>query len=66
MINSDNTFGTFEIFCDFCDKSELFETDGDFRGFISEAKDLGWKISKDKNIWVHRCPTCAQEIVKKS
>jgi hypothetical protein len=62
MIESNSEFGTFEMYCDFCDEYECFDTRGNFQEFIREAKSLGWKIIKKQDIWVHKCPACAQEI----
>ena len=63
MIESNNEFGIFEMFCDFCnDESEEFDTSGDFRAFIQEAKDVGWTIKKEKDVWTHKCPGCSAEI----
>ena len=65
MIESDNIRGVFEIYCDFCDESELFETNGNWQEFIREAKVSGWKIIKKQDIWVHKCSSCSQEILQK-
>jgi hypothetical protein len=61
MIDSDQTFGTFDIYCDEvgCDRSEQFDTDGDFYRAIKEAKEAGWTMKKDGNEWVHTCPMCS-------
>jgi len=60
MIESDNKTGTFDIFCDFCDEYESFDTNGDFNAFIKEAKELGWTTIKEKDVWIHRCPMCSE------
>jgi len=61
MIDSDQAFGTFDIYCDEvgCDTSEQFDTDGDFYQAIKEAKEAGWTMKKDGNEWVHTCPNCS-------
>lgn len=60
MIESNKDFGTFEIFCDEvgCDYSELYDTDGNWDAFISEAKKDGWLMFKNGNTWDHKCPGC--------
>lgn len=62
MIESNHTFGTFEMFCDEvgCDFSEEFDTDGSFQEAIAEAKLKGWKISRKDGDWHHKCPDCVE------
>jgi hypothetical protein len=31
----------------------------EFRDFIDELKDLGWKIKKDGDEWTHICEGCS-------
>lgn len=31
----------------------------EFREFVQSLKDLGWRISKDGEEWVHHCPECS-------
>jgi len=60
MIDSDKIFGTFDIYCDFCDECGNYDTGGDFTEFITEAKSDGWISKKDRDVWIHYCPVCAQ------
>lgn len=53
------------MFCDSenCTEESLFY--GTYQECINEAKDEGWKISRDEhNRWIHTCPLCATEIFK--
>ena len=60
MIDSYRTFGTFEIYCDNkdCERSKLYDTDGDWDDFIREAYSDGWESSKADGRWTHICPDC--------
>jgi hypothetical protein len=60
MIESDKTFGTFEIYCDACDEYATYDTDGNFNEFINEAKSDGWLSRKEKDMWMHYCPVCKE------
>jgi len=61
MIESDKELGTFTMYCDEigCDHEETFDTDGDWQEMIQQAKDSGWKFTKDDDEWRHICPACA-------
>lgn len=58
-----NELNIFVIYCDNCDCSDEYDTDGDWDTFIEEAKSEGWKIKKDEDLgeWFHTCPDCVAE-----
>jgi len=58
MIETDNSDGTFTMSCDKCGKEEMFDTCGDWREMIAEAKTLGWKMRKEYEEWRHYCSGC--------
>jgi len=60
MIESDNRLGTFEIFCDFCEAYESYDTGGDFMEFMNSAKSDGWFSKKKNDVWIHFCPECVK------
>ncbi len=45
-----------EMMCDFCD--ECSEFIGTYEECIKESKQEGWKIYKQKEDWIHKCPLC--------
>lgn len=59
MIKSDKMGGTFVVSCDKCGKEEIFDTGGDWREMIAEAKTLGWRMRKQYEEWRHYCSDCA-------
>lgn len=61
MVDANKKFGTFEISCDFCEESDMFDTHWNFRAFIDQAKNLGWTMHKEGDNWVHRCQSCSLE-----
>lgn len=56
MIHKDQ--GELVAECEDCGISEYAGT-LEFREFVEHLKDAGWKISKDGDEWIHRCPECA-------
>lgn len=60
MIESESTFGTTTITCDFNDCNEDFEHEGfdgkpDYATACAEAKIQGWKIIYDDGEYLHFC-----------
>lgn len=48
-----------EVSCDGC--TEQLEVDGDFNDAVTELKELGWKMKRDKaGGWTHNCPDCTE------
>lgn len=43
--------------CDDCGLSEYGGT-LEFKEFVQQLKDTGWKIRKEDGQWLHRCPDC--------
>lgn len=52
----------FEMCCDGCSYSEEFETGANWKEFIEDAKEAGWKITKHDNEWLHYCEKCFYDI----
>jgi len=46
--------------CDECGTEFPGGVQDDFRTFIQELKDAGWKIRKDGETWEHICPDCQE------
>lgn len=44
--------------CDECGAEHPGGTQDDFRAFVQELKDEGWRIGKDGDVWTHTCPDC--------
>ncbi len=48
--------------CDDCGDEHAGGCQDDFRKFVQELQELGWKISKDEDgQWTHTCPACNEE-----
>lgn len=64
MIETDRFFGTVTMYCDCCHDEQVFENpDGrvNFQYAIDEAKQYGWKITKDiSGNWAHYCAACVE------
>lgn len=57
MIKTDRR-GEHVATCDECGGEEAGGT-REFREFVSDLKDMGWKIRKDEDgNWTHECPDC--------
>ena len=43
-----------------CECGEFFSggTEEDFRRFVQQLKDAGWKVRKEEDEWLHICPEC--------
>lgn len=51
--------GEFTAECSECGAEEYGGVEDNFLNFVEYIKDLGWKIKKDDDEWVHLCPDCA-------
>lgn len=65
MIQSDR-YKQFQVFCDYCDETELFDTGGNWQVLINTVKEYGWKIKKVNDDWFHKCPTCTASVCKEA
>ena len=63
MIEKDRKSKKFTMHCDQmgCEKSQEFNTRGDFKEMVRQAKESGWMICKDMDFWNHTCPSCAEK-----
>lgn len=52
------TAGEFVCECSECGTEEYGGIQDDFKKFVSEIKDLGWRIKKEGEEWIHLCPGC--------
>ena len=51
-----------QLTCNTCGFVEHFYWGNDWESFIEDAKEIGWRFSKDKNsAWEHYCPRCVEE-----
>lgn len=63
-VEYDNDTEEMTMICDTCGEEETFE--GDWHDCIQQAKDAGWRISKQQFkpggpvTWVHSCPVDAE------
>lgn len=50
-----------ELVCE-CNEcgSEVYGGTLNFREFVADLKDQGWKIGKDEDGWSHTCPDCQE------
>lgn len=55
MIHKEN--GELVVECHECGIEEFGGT-LEFREFIQQLKDTGWKIRKEDDEWIHNCPSC--------
>lgn len=56
-------FGDSDMSCDGCGKWLNPAWGEDFSQMIAEAKEEGWKITKNRTTgeWEHFCPSCANK-----
>ena len=60
MIRKEN--GEYCCECTECGMGEFGGTIEDFREFVQQWKDTGWKIRKEDDEWQHTCPDCVRAI----
>ena len=55
----ERNYGDFQVYCDWCSYYEEFSTSQYTWGeMIGRIKALGWRISKEEDEWLHKCPVC--------
>ena len=59
-----NSFGDFDIVCEYCGSNDIFGAD--FYEALAEAKEDGWIVFKDATEgWLHFCcPECQDDYLK--
>jgi hypothetical protein len=53
----------FIISCDTCSTEDTLDTD-EFIQAVSMAKQRGWLVEMIGGEWIHKCPSCANKVVK--
>lgn len=55
-----NNKGEFVAECSECGAETYGGTEDDFRAFVEQIKEEGWKVRKDGEDWLHICPDCQE------
>lgn len=58
MIHRDD--GELVCECNTC-TTEQYGGTLEFRDFVTQLKEDGWRIQKDGDEWIHTCPECVRE-----
>lgn len=52
----------FALLCDTCSNYEEFEAGNNWKDFIADSKELGWRFKQNKyDEWEHYCPVCVEK-----
>ena len=54
-------FRTYEVECDECGYTEIFEDINSFKNFIEEIKMVGWRAAYKDGEYEHYCSECVDE-----
>lgn len=54
----DRQYGKIVLQCDGCGTSEESDKGTDFFEFWNARKRDGWRVQKEGEDWIHKCPEC--------
>lgn len=60
MIEKNQDFDNYSVYCDHCSHDDLIDEEI-FTDVIQHMKKEGWRISKVKGEWDHKCPSCVED-----
>ena len=57
----ESSYIEFQVYCDWCSYYEEFSRSQYAWGdVIKKIKSSGWRISKEGEEWLHKCPICSE------